>query len=114
MRVKIPKSSSTFGRLLTSDLNSATYYHVDRTSGDTILETVADVGEITDHTIAGFNNYRERAPWRTKGMGLNKVAVLPMEIWLRLRKEGRDNPKDMGKFLQDKDNAVFRARTGSF
>jgi hypothetical protein len=97
------------------DYDSATgitqWYHFDEATGDVGLETQQDVTAVIEGTKGAFNPVDERAPW--KGDVL-KVASIPMTIYHELAKIS-NNFKDqrvIRKWLNDKDNRVFRTRPG--
>ena len=97
------------------DYDSATgitqWYHFDEATGDVGLETQQDVTAVIEGTKGAFNPVDERAPW--KGDVL-KVASVPMVIYHQLAKIS-NNFKDqrvIRKWLNDKDNRVFRTRPG--
>ena len=97
------------------DYDSATgitqWYHFDEATGDVGLETQQDVTAVIEGTKGAFNPVDERAP--RKGDVL-KVASVPMVIYHQLAKIS-NNFKDqrvIRKWLNDKDNRVFRTRPG--
>ena len=97
------------------DYDSATgitqWYHYDDITGDIGLQTQQDVTALIEGTKGAFNPVDERAPW--KGDVL-KVASVPMVIYHQLAKIS-NNFKDqrvIRKWLNDRDNSVFRTRPG--
>ena len=107
------KSSATGGLPVVQDENSATYYHEDPVTGDITLEDVMDATDLVEHNVAVSNNYDERTPWNLQGMGLNRVASIPMNVFMELKKKGIvDDKKAFRRWLNDRDNRVFRTRPG--
>ena len=97
------------------DYDSATgitqWYHFDEITGDVGLETQQDVAAVIESTKGAFNPVDERAPWKGD---VHKVASVPMVIYHQLAKIS-NNFKDqrvIRKWLNDKDNRVFRTRPG--
>ena len=97
------------------DYDSATgitqWYHFGEITGDVGLETQQDVAAVIESTKGAFNPVDERAPWKGD---VHKVASVPMVIYHQLAKIS-NNFKDqrvIRKWLNDKDNRVFRTRPG--
>ena len=97
------------------DYDSATgitqWYHFDEITGDVGLETQQDVAAVIESTKGAFNPVDERAPWKGD---VHRVASIPMVIYHQLAKIS-NNFKDqrvIRKWLNDKDNRVFRTRPG--
>jgi len=87
------------------------WFHYDEATGDIGLQTQQDVTAIIGDTKGVFNQTDERAPWKGD---VHKVASIPMGIYHELAKIS-NNFKDqrvIRKWLNDKDNRVFRTRPG--
>ncbi len=87
------------------------WFHYDEATGDIGLQTQQDVTAIIEGTKGAFNPVDERAPWKGD---VHKVASIPMSIYHELAKIS-NNFKDervIRKWLNDKDNRVFRTRPG--
>ena len=87
------------------------WLHYDDATGDMGLETQQDVGLVIEGTKEAFNQTDERAPWKGD---VHKVASIPMVIYHELAKIS-NNFKDqrvVRKWLNDRDNSVFRTRPG--
>ena len=87
------------------------WFHFDDVTGDFGLETQQDVTALIESTKGAFNPVGEREPWKGD---LHKVASVPMIIYHELAKIS-NNFKDQRaiyKWLNDKDNRVFRTRPG--
>ena len=87
------------------------WFHYDEITGDIGLETKQDVTAVIEGTKGAFNPVDERAPW--KG-AVHKVASIPLVIYNELAKIS-NNFKDqrvIRKWLNDRDNSVFRTRPG--
>ena len=113
MKVKDTRSRSRAGKEFSADENSTQYYHQDASTGEVHLEDVTDVTEMVETNVGQFNNYDERTPWNTAGAGFNKVASIPMGLYMEMKKKGViDDPKALRRWLNDRDNLVFRTRPG--
>ena len=87
------------------------WFHYDEATGDMGLETEQDVTSVIESTKGAFNPVDERASWKGD---VHKVASIPMTIYHELAKIS-NNFKDqrvIRKWLNDKDNRVFRTRPG--
>ena len=87
------------------------WFHFDDITGNFGLETQQDVTALIESTKGAFNPVGEREPWKGD---LHKVASIPMVIYNELAKIS-NNFKDqrvVRKWLNDKDNRVFRTRPG--
>jgi len=85
--------------------------HYDEASGSMGLESEQDVTAIIESSKEVFNQTDERAAWKGD---MHRVASIPMVIYHKLAKVS-NNFKDQAairKFLNDKDNRVFRTRPG--
>ena len=87
------------------------WFHYDETTGDIGLETKQDVTAVIEGTKRSFNETDGRKRWKGD---VHKVASIPMTIYHELAKIS-NNFKDqrvIRKWLNDKDNRVFRTRPG--
>ena len=87
------------------------WFHFDDVTGDFGLETQQDVTALIESTKGAFNPVGEREPWAGD---LHRIASIPMSIYYELAKIS-NNFKDervVCKWLNDKDNRVFRTRPG--
>ena len=87
------------------------WFHCDDVTGDFGLETQQDVTALIESTKGAFNPVGEREPWAGD---LHRIASIPMSIYYELAKIS-NNFKDervICKWLNDKDNRVFRTRPG--
>ena len=84
-------------------------YHEDA-DGNTTIETFQDVEAVVKEAQYKNNCFDERAPWKGD---LHQVAEIPMTILMQLQKDGiMDDQKRFRKWLNDRDNRVFRTRPG--
>lgn len=103
--------SASFSRLMDKDpeSNTETWYHYDETTSEATIETRRDVSDLVDHNKRMYNAYDERSRWQDN----NLVAQIPDFLWYKLKDKGlHEDPKKMRAWLNDKDNAAFRARPG--
>jgi hypothetical protein len=87
------------------------WFHYDEITGDVGLETQQDVELVIEGTKEAFNQTDARQPWKGD---VHKVASIPMVIYHELAKIS-NNFKDqrvIRKWLNDRDNSVFRTRPG--
>ena len=87
------------------------YYSFDDLTGESILETqwVSDVDEINP---ALYNEHSDHGPSRWKG-DWHHVARIPLMVLEDLRKKGILNDQvAFRKWLDDRDNRVFRTKPG--
>lgn len=83
------------------------YWHVSD-KGEYVIETVQDVSKIADLNRAEYNE----SP--SKWGDVNKVASIPLPVYYDLKRRGiADDPKALRKWLNDRDNQVFRTRAGT-
>ena len=87
------------------------WFHFDDVTGDFGLETQQDVTALIESTKGAFNQMGEREPWKGD---LHKVAPIPMSIYHELAKISHNfkDQRAIYKWLNDKDNRVFRTRPG--
>ena len=84
-------------------------YHEDA-DGVTGIETFQDVECIVEEAKFKYNSFDERSPWKGD---LHQVAEIPMTVMMQLQKDGIiDDEKRFRKWLNDRDNRVFRTRPG--
>mgnify|MGYP005995709547 CR=1 FL=1 len=83
------------------------YWHV-KGNGEYVVETQQDVSAITE---ANKRQYNEASG---KYGEMNKVASIPISVYYELKRKGiADDPKAFKKWLNDRDNKVFRTRAGT-
>ena len=87
------------------------WFHYDEATGDIGLQTQQDVTAIIEGTKGAVNPVDERAPWKGD---VHKVASIPMSIYHELAKISNNFKAErvIRKWLNDKDNRVFRTRPG--
>lgn len=90
-----------------------TLFHYDNTEDVAILETVQDVGDVIEATKSEYNAHSHKDKrWRGDW---HKVASIPMSVITDYKRKGIDLMKDdaaLKRFLNDRDNGVFRTRPG--
>jgi hypothetical protein len=85
--------------------------------GGIIIETCQDITDILEQNKKEYNSYDERAKWSDNLFG-NKVASIPMTVIDDLNKQGIMrgfavlDEKRFKAWLNERDNRVFRTRTG--
>jgi hypothetical protein len=85
--------------------------------GGIIIETRQDISAILEQNKKEYNSYDERARWSDHVFG-NKVASIPMTVIDELNKQGIMrgfavlDEKRFKAWLNERDNRVFRTRTG--
>jgi len=85
--------------------------------GGIIIETRQDITDILEQNKKEYNSYDERARWSDNLFG-NKVASIPMTVIDELNKQGIMrgfavlDEKRFKAWLNERDNRVFRTRTG--
>jgi hypothetical protein len=85
--------------------------------GGIIIETKQDISDILEQNKKEYNSYDERARWSDHVFG-NKVASIPMTVIDELNKQGIMrgfavlDEKRFKAWLNERDNRVFRTRTG--
>ena len=78
--------------------------------GRVVLETTQDVSDIVDEAKNRDRMFRDSDGWRGD---LHRIASIPTTILMKLYKDGVvDDPKRFKKWLNDRDNRVFRTRPG--
>ena len=87
------------------------WFHCDDVTGDFGLETQQDVTALIESTKGAFNPVGEREPWAGD---LHRIASIPMSIYYELAKISNNfkAQRAIRKWLNDKDNRVFRTRPG--
>jgi hypothetical protein len=69
---------------------------------------VQDVSTITDANKRQYND--NTGKWGE----MSKVASIPLPVYYELKRQGiADDPKALKKWLNDRDNQVFRTRAGT-
>jgi hypothetical protein len=82
-------------------------FHYDNATDIATITAEQDVNEVIEANKQQFND----AP--TKHGEWNKVASIPMVIYMDLKKKGIvDDPVAMKRWLNDPDNRFFRTRPG--
>ena len=84
------------------------YWHV-KDNGEYVIETVQNLD-------VDQSNRRQRIETdkRTKWGDMNRVASIPLSVYYDLKRQGiADDPKALKKWLNDRDNRVFRTREGT-
>jgi hypothetical protein len=85
--------------------------------GGIIIETRQDISAILEQNKKEYNSFDERAKWSDHVFG-NKVASIPMTVIDELNKQGIMrgfavlDEKRFRAWLNERDNRVFRTRTG--
>lgn len=85
--------------------------------GGIIIETRQDISAILEQNKKEYNSYDERAKWSDHLFG-NKVASIPMTVIDDLNAKGIMrgfavlDEKRFKAWLNERDNRVFRTRTG--
>ncbi len=85
--------------------------------GGIVIETRQDISDILEQNKKEYNSYDERARWSDNLFG-NKVASIPMTVIDDLNKQGIMrgfavlDEKRFRAWLNERDNRVFRTRTG--
>jgi hypothetical protein len=85
--------------------------------GGIVIETKQDISAILEQNQKEYNSYDERARWSDHLFG-NKVASIPMTVIDELNKQGIMrgfailDEKRFKAWLNERDNRVFRTRTG--
>lgn len=83
------------------------YWHV-TDKGEYVVETQQDVSAIVEANKREYNNTPD------KYRDVNKVASIPLSVYYDLKRKGiADDPKALKKWLNDRDNQVFRTRAGT-
>jgi len=89
------------------DAGITKYWHV-TDKGEYVVETQQDVSAIVEANKREYNN----TPSKYKDV--NKVASIPLSVYYELKRKGiADDPKALKKWLNDRDNQVFRTRAGT-
>lgn len=85
-------------------------FHWDDETQSFTIETQQDVGAIVEGGKAQYRTMDERTPWKGD---MHHVARIPMTVYAELVQRGitRD-PAAMKRWLNDRDNQVFRTRPG--
>ena len=85
--------------------------------GGIVIQTRQDVSDIVEQNKKEYNSFDERARWSDNLFG-NKVASIPMTVIDELNKQGImrgfavQDEKRFRSWLNERDNRVFRTRTG--
>jgi hypothetical protein len=82
------------------------YWHV-KDNGEYVIETQQDVSAIAEANKRQYNDTPDRHG------DVNKVASIPLNVYYDLKRRGiADDPVAFKKWLNDRDNQVFRTRAG--
>jgi hypothetical protein len=85
--------------------------------GGIVIQTVQDITDILEQNKKEYNSYDERSRWSDELFG-NKIASIPMTVIDDLNKQGIMrgfavlDEKRFKAWLNERDNRVFRTRTG--
>jgi hypothetical protein len=86
-------------------------------NGGIVIETRQDISDILEQNKKEYNSFDERAKWSDELFG-NKIASIPMTVIDDLNKQGIMrgfailDEKRFKAWLNERDNRVFRTRTG--
>lgn len=76
-----------------------------------VLETQQDADEILAGNLASRNSYR--GSWERHGEWGDLYARIPLGVWYDLKRQGiADDEAALRRWLDDRDNQVFRRRPG--
>jgi hypothetical protein len=90
-----------------ADTGTTTYFHADADGHH--IQTVQDVATVIESAKQSFNSTDERAKWGE----WTRVASIPVALYFELKAKGiADDPKAMKRWLNDRDNSLFRTRPG--
>jgi hypothetical protein len=85
-------------------------FHYDEVEDAFTIETQQDVEHVAEHAKGLKNLVDERAPWKGD---MHQVASIPLTIWADLMAKGiAQDDKALRRWLNDRDNNVFRTRPG--
>ncbi len=93
-----------------------TVVHADG-DGGIIIQTKQDITDIIEQNKKEYNSYDENARWSDELFG-NKIASIPFTVIDELNKQGIMrgfavlDEKRFRAWLNERDNRVFRTRTG--
>jgi hypothetical protein len=85
--------------------------------GGIVIETKQDITGIIEQNKKEYNSFDERAKWSDELFG-NKIASIPFTVIDELNKQGVMrgfdviDEKRFKAWLNERDNRVFRTRTG--
>ena len=85
--------------------------------GGIVIQTRQDITDIVEQNKKEYNSYDEKARWSDNLFG-NKIASIPMTVIDDLNKQGIMrgfavlDEKRFKAWLNERDNRVFRTRTG--
>jgi hypothetical protein len=85
--------------------------------GGIVIQTVQDITDILEQNKKEYNSYDERSRWSDELFG-NKIASIPLTVIDDLNKQGIMrgfavlDEKRFKAWLNERDNRVFRTRTG--
>lgn len=85
-------------------------FHFDHETGQATIETQQEVEEIVEASKALHRYHDERTPFKHD---MVQVASIPMSLWGELERQGiAQDQERLRKWLNDRDNQVFRTRPG--
>lgn len=84
-------------------------FHWDETEQAAYLETLTDVTDIVETNKGLSNLFDERSRWKGD---LHQVASIPMDIYMKLPPEIRNDEKAFRRWLNNADQKVWRTRPG--
>ena len=88
-------------------LTGITQYWHGTDKGEYVIETQQDVTAIAEANKRQYNDTPDRY------RDVNKVASIPLNVYYDLKRRGiADDPVAFKKWLNDRDNEVFRTRAG--
>lgn len=100
------------GRVVVSDAIARRVQTAHKEDGKIILNTAYDAEPSIDVARDTRNQLWDGKFRGTRETGLLKAAVLPMTIWLHLRREGiLQDPKAFGRWLRE--NPAFKTTEGN-
>lgn len=92
------------------DFNGLTrLFHFDNDTEQATIETITDVEPLLEQNKLFQRCEDSDKPWGD----MKRVAQIPMSLYFTLKEQGIvDDPKRMKKWLNDRDNQLFRTRPG--
>ena len=85
-------------------------FHYDPSTERVVIDTVQDVTDIVEAAKRSHRQFDERSNWKGD---LHRVASIPLTILFQLREQGiLDDQDAFKKWLNERDNQVFRTRPG--
>lgn len=101
------------GKIVASDVVTRRVQTYHEEGGKVVLNTAYDAEPAIDYAAATRNHLWDGTFRGTKELGMVKAAILPMTIWMHLKKTGvLDDAAAFKRWLADPDHAAFRATGG--